>query len=327
MRSGWRFLWGIGLGVTMTAWLVTGSIAAEQSSETPAWLRSHIGEGEGQIASVVLQRARALYLRKVAAGVVTNPCYFAMDATRPNDLGNGRLGKRFYEICEATQSFRAMTAGHGSGRKIKKVVDFANGKECAKNFGNAMDSNLTTGGAYVTAETKTSFKGYFHNAAKQDAVLMRSFVQFDGEGETANARERAIGGHPAVVLKAIHYRRMVRSPYANVNGCVPVGTLVDYASGRSNGCTSWSRSDAEQIIPLLKNPTTVYIYPESQDIKAVAQAVSARRSPSLNGPYWSAFCLKQIGAPKFWSKEVLEPILARYRRDPEPASSPAPTCK
>jgi hypothetical protein len=31
---------------------------------------------------------------------------------------------------------------------------------------------------------------------------MRSFVQFDGEGETANARERDIGGHPAVLAEA-----------------------------------------------------------------------------------------------------------------------------
>ncbi|WP_321576427.1 hypothetical protein [Bradyrhizobium barranii] len=285
---------------------------------------SHVGDGAGQIAPVVLQRARALYLRKVAAGVVKNPCYFAMDATRLSEAG---LGKRFYEICEADRSFRAMPAGHGSGRNIKGAVNFANGKECAKNFGNALDSNLTTGGAYVTAETKTSFKGYFRNGAKQEAILLRSFVQFDGEGETANARERAIGGHPAVVLKAVHYRSMARSPYANVNGCVPVGTLVDYASGRSNGCTSWSRSDAERIIPKLKEPTTVYIYPESQDIKAVAQAVSARRSLSSSSPYWNAFCSRQIGAPKFWAREALEPILARYRPAPEPAASPVPTCK
>jgi hypothetical protein len=324
LRSGLLFLWRFALGVTIAAWLAAGAFAAEQPSEIPAWLKSHIGDGAGQIAPVVLQRARALYLRKVAAGVVKNPCYFAMDATRPSE---GGLGKRFYEICEADRSFRAMSAGHGSGRNIKGAVNFANGKECAKNFGNALDSNLTTGGAYVTAETRTSFKGYFRSAAKQEAILMRSFVQFDGEGETANARERAIGGHPAVVLKAIHYRSMARSPYANVNGCVPVGTLVDYASGRSNGCTSWSRSDAERIIPKLEEPTTVYIYPESQDIKAVAQAVSARRSLSSSSPYWNAFCLRQIGAPKFWAREVLEPILARYRRAPEPAASPVPTCK
>ena len=59
------------------------SFAAEQPSDVPAWLRAHVGEGEGQIAQVVLQRARALYLQKVSEGAVKNPCYFAMDATRP----------------------------------------------------------------------------------------------------------------------------------------------------------------------------------------------------------------------------------------------------
>jgi len=307
---------------TIAVWGTAASLAAEQPSEIPGWLRSHIGEGEGQIAQVVLQRARALYLKKVAAGVVKNPCYFAMDATRPH---GGRLGKRFYTICEPDRSFRAVSTGHGSGRNIKGVANFSNGRECAKNFGNAQDSYLTTGGAYLTAETKTSFKGYYRISAKQDAVLTRSFVQFDGEGETANAREREIGGHAAVLLRQIHFRWMPRSSYANENGCVPVGTLEDYAGGRSNGCTSWSRSDAEQIIALLKDPTTLYIYPESEDIKAVAQAVSARQPHSSNGPYRNAACLKQIGAPKFWSREVLGPILARYHRDPVP--SRAAVCK
>jgi hypothetical protein len=309
---------------TIAVWGTAASLATEQPSDVPAWLRSHIGEGEGQIAQVVLQRARALYLKKVAAGVVKNPCYFAMDATRPND---GRLGKRFYTICEADRSFRAVSTGHGSGRNIKGVANFANEKGCAKNFGNALDSYLTTGGAYLTAETKTLFKGYYRNSAKQDAVLMRSFVQFDGEGETANARERDIGGHAAVLLRQIRFRWMPRSPYANENGCVPVGTLEDYAGGRSNGCTSWSRADADQIIPLLKDPTTVYIYPESRDIKAVAQAVSARQPHLPNNHYWNAVCLKQIGAPKFWSRELLEPLLARYHRDPEPAPGRAAVCK
>jgi hypothetical protein len=250
-----------------------------------------------------------------------------MDATRPNVLSDGRLGERFYVICEAEQSFRAISAGHGSGRDLKGVADFANARECAKNFGNAMDSNLTAGGDYVTGETKTSFKGYYRAPTKQDEVLLRSFVQFDGEGETANARERAIGGHPAVALKGVCLRKDPRSPYANQNGYVPFGNLVDYSGGRSDGCTSWSPSDARQIIQMLEdNPTTVYIYPESHDIETVAQAISARQSPSRAGPYWSAFCLKQIGAPRFWPKEVLEPILARYRRNPEPPRPP-PVCK
>ena len=305
------------------------SFAAQQSSDVPAWLRAHRGDGEGQIAEVVLQRARALYQQKVSRGAVKNPCYFAMDATRPNDLSDGKLGRRFYVICEAERSFRAISAGHGGGRDLKGVADFANGKRCAKNFSNAMDSTLTAGGAYVTGETKTSFKGYYRISANQDAVLIRSFVQFDGEGETANARQREIGGHPAELLRNVCLRKDPRSPYANRDGYVPFGALENYAGGRSNGCTSWSPSDAGQIIAIMKdNPTTLYIYPESADIEAVARAVAAGRSLSGAGLYWNASCLNEIRVPKFWPKESLEPILAQHRKDhPAPAQQPAPICK
>jgi hypothetical protein len=305
------------------------SFAAEQSPDVPAWLKAHIGEGEGQIAQVVLQRARALYFQKVHEGVVRNPCYFAMDATRPNDPGNGASGHRFYVICEADYSFRAISAGHGGGRDIKGVADFVNGRRCARNFGNALDSRLTAGGAYVTREIRTSVKGYYRVSAKQDAVLIRSFVQFDGEGETANARQREIGGHPAELLRNVCLRKDPHSPYADHDGYVPFGTLVEYAGGRSDGCTSWSPADAKQIISMIKNdPTTLYIYPESGDIDAVAQAVKAGRSVSRSGLYWSASCLKEIGAPKFWPKETLEPILAEYKKDhPAPPPRPTPVCK
>jgi hypothetical protein len=134
------------------------TFAAEQASDLPAWLRAHVGEGEGQIAQVVLQRARALYFQKVRQGVVRNPCYFVMDATRPNDLSDGKLGGRFYVICETDRSFRAISAGHGGGRDLKGIADFANGRRCAKNFSNALGSKLTAGGAYVTGETKTRLR-------------------------------------------------------------------------------------------------------------------------------------------------------------------------
>ena len=146
---------------------------------------------------MVLQRAHALYLKKVSEGAVNNPCYFAMDATRP-----GALGRRFYVICEANRTFRAVPSGHGSGRDLEGA-NFANGIRCAKNFSNAMDSKLTTGGAYVTAEIRTSFKGYYPVSEGKSVALMRSFVQFDGEGDAANARPRAIGGHPGVVLTGL----------------------------------------------------------------------------------------------------------------------------
>jgi hypothetical protein len=299
------------------------SFAVEQPTGVPAWLQAHVGEGEGQIAQVVLQRARALYLRKVSEGAVKNPCYFAMDATRP-----GGFARRFYVICEADRSFRAIPTGHGNGRNLQGIANFANGIECAKNFSNAMDSKLTTGGAYVTAETITSFKGYYRDGAAKYVAFSRSFVQFDGEGEAANARPRAIGGHPAAVFRGACLRKDADSPYANPDGYVLFGKLVDYAGGRSNGCTSWSRSDAEQVIPMMKEPTTLYIYPESDDIAAVVQAVKAGRSSSRAGLYWNASCLKQIGAPKFWPKETLEPILAQYKKDhPAPPPGPIPICK
>jgi len=298
------------------------SFAAEQPSDVPAWLKSHVGEGDGQIAAVVLQRARALYLQKVGEGAVKNSCYFAMDATRP-----AGFGRRFYVICEADQTFRAVPSGHGSGRAVPGA-NFTNGIQCAKNFSNAMDSKLTTGGAYVTAEIRTSFKGYYRSAGKYVA-FSRSFVQFDGEGDTANARPRAIGGHPAAVLRIACRRKDPDSQYANAEGYVPVGTLTDYAAGRSNGCTSWSQGDAAKIIPMMQEKSTLYIYPESSDIAAVAQAVKAGKSPSRAGLYWNASCLRAIGAPKFWPKEMLEPILEKLKavQPPPPPARPLPICK
>ena len=315
MRLGLRLPNIIGLGVAIALSGSGSSCAAGQPSDVPAWLQAHVGEGEGQIAPIVLQRARALYLQKG----VRNPCYFAMDATRPND---GAAGRRFYIICEADRSFRAISAGHGGGRDLNGVADFANGRRCAKNFGNAMDSELTAGGAYVTSETKTSFKGYYRVSASEDAVFLRPFVQFDGEGEAANARQRAIGGHPAEVLAGICLRKSPDSPYANHDGYVPVGKLVDYAGGRSDGCTSWSPSDARQIIPMMKgNPTTVYIYPKSHDIDAVARAGRA-------GSYWNASCLKEIGSPRFWPRKASSRSLLDMRRiiQPPPPRTP-PICK
>lgn len=120
--------------------------------------------------------------------MVINPFYFAMDATRQNNLPNGKPGRRFYVICEASRSFTAMPAGHGGGRTLQSVVEFRNDRRCAENFSNALESSLTTGGGYLTSEIITSFKGYYRSSAQKYTPFTRSFVQFDGEGETANAR-------------------------------------------------------------------------------------------------------------------------------------------
>ncbi|MBI1220182.1 MAG: hypothetical protein GC186_16720 [Rhodobacteraceae bacterium] len=304
------------------------SFATEMTPAVPAWLTAHMGDGDDQIAPVVLQRARALYLQKVGAGAVSNPCYFAMDATRPNNLGDGGPGNRFYIICEASRTFRAISSGHGGGRILKGIADFSDDRQCAKNFSNAQGSYLTAGGAYVTAETKTGFKGYYRTSGKGTAILMRTFIQFDGEGETGNARPRAIGGHAAVLLRNACLLHDPGSPYATGDGYVPLGTLVNYAGGRSDGCTSWSPTDAQDIVGMVADdPTTLYIYPEAADINAVAHAVAAGRSLPGAGLYWNTACLKEIKAPKFWPKETLEPLIAQYDRDhPAPPPRPIPIC-
>jgi hypothetical protein len=300
------------------------SFAAEELSDIPPWLRAHVGDGDGRIAPVVLRRARALYLQKAGEGAIKNPCYFAMDATRP-----AGLGRRFYVICEADRTFRALPSGHGNGRNLKGIPDFSNGIHCAKNFSNAMDSKLTTGGPYVTAEIRTSFKGYYRASGGKLVPLMRSFVQFDGEGDTANARPRAIGGHPAVIVSAVCRMKAPGNPYADDEGYMPFGKLIDYSAGRSNGCTSWFPADSERILALVEDkPTTLYIYPESTDIVAVGRAVKAGQSPARAGFYWNASCLKEIRSPNFWPRETLEPVLMKYREDhPPPPPQPLPICK
>ncbi|MEO0829638.1 MAG: hypothetical protein AAFY03_04175, partial [Pseudomonadota bacterium] len=258
---------------------------------------------------------------------VSNACYMAKDATRPSAARNGEPNKRFYVICEARQSFRAYSSGYGNGRKLN-AANFSNGRQCAKNFSNAEGSNLTMGGNYQTAETRTSFKGYRIEGGKR-TPFYRTFLLFDGEGETRNAREREIGGHPAVFLRWKCRFKNPESPHADKAGYVPFGSLVNYTGGRSNGCTTWSIPESEEILDLVDgDPTTLYIYPESGDINAVANAVKARRSLSDAGVYWNARCLKAIGAPKFWPKRTLQPVINKWRRSlPKSAPLELPICR
>ncbi len=298
-------------------------LAVELEPAIPPWLQPHVGEGDGQIAEVVLRRARARYLQKLAEGAAKNLCYFAMDATRP--AGSKR---RFYVICEVDKSFRAISSGHGNGRNLRGLANFANGRRCIKHFSNAQGSKLTTGGPYLTAVTRTSFKSYYWASGKR-VPLMRSFLQFEGEGDTANARERAIGGHPAVLLRGMCRRKDSKSPHADKDGYVPYGKLLDYRAGRSNDCTTWTPSESEKIFAVLGDrPTTIYIYPESGDIDAVVQAQKAGRSLKGAGLYWNTYCLREIGSPKCWPKERLEPIIDKHRKaHPQGPHRPLPICK
>ena len=301
--------------------------AWSQASQIPAWLQKHVGTGEGQIAPVVLQRARALYQKRVRKGDVRNACYFAKDATRPSTSRDGSPGRRFYIICEAQKSFRAVSSGYGNGRNLRRA-SFSNGRQCARHFSNAEGSKLTMGGAYMTAEHRTSFKGYYSQGG-QTRPFHRTFLPFDGQGETKNSRERAIGGHQAMFLKWQCRFKKPGSPHADAEGYVPYGRLVNYVGGRSNGCTTWSHSVSQDIIALTKdNPTTLYIYPESKDINAVSQAVKRGKSPAQAGTYWNASCLSAIGTPQFWPKRDLQPIINQWRQSlPKQPPLVLPICK
>ncbi len=313
---------GLCLAIVMCAVL-----AGAARAQVPRWLQAHVGYEDGQIAPVVLERARALHAEKLKARQVRNPCYLAMDATRPSTRANGQATKRFYIICEQSRSFRALSSGYGNGRKLPQA-NFSNGRQCARHFGNAEGSNLTTGGAYITAETRNSFKGYVTEGGKR-RPFYRTFLLFDGEGDTRNARARASGGHQATFLRWQCRMKRPQSRHADAEGYVPYGRLVDYASGRSNGCTTWSEDGTKDVLKVVKNnPTTLYIYPESHDIAAVAKAVTRGRALSSEGLYWDASCLSSIGAPQFWHKRKLQPIINRWRRSlPKREPKPLPICK
>jgi hypothetical protein len=151
------------------------------------------------------------------------------------------------------------------------------------------------------------------------------FHQFE---EAAPAGRLRSNRHALGQARGICRRRDPESRHADHDGYVPFGKLVNYAAGRTDGCPSWSPSDTETVIAMAKDdPTTLYIYPESRDIDAVARAVEAGQSPSRAGLYWNAACLKEIGSPNFWPRETLEPILAGYKEEhPAPPPRPAPIC-
>ena len=87
--------------------------------------------------------------------------------------------------------------------------------------------------------------------------------------------------------------------------------------------------ESKKILALVEgNPATLYIYPESSDIDAVAKAVKAKKPVAKAGLYWNAACLRAIGKPRFWPKEKLQPIINEWRDSlPKVPWRPLPICK
>ena len=73
MRLGLRFPNTIGLSVAIALSGSGLSYAAGQPADVPAWLQAHMGEGEGQIARVVLRGLARFTSRRGLEILVTSP--------------------------------------------------------------------------------------------------------------------------------------------------------------------------------------------------------------------------------------------------------------
>jgi hypothetical protein len=292
--------------------------AAQAQSALPGWLQAHIGDRPNQ---VVFKRARASYLRLKKEGTVTNPCYIAMDATKRHDMGGEEMppGDRAYLICEDTHTFMPFSAGHGAGTA---VLHAQNSKGCAKHFGNAYGSNMTTGGTYWTGTINRSIKGKLRNGEGTFSVYSRSFLRFEGEGLTGNAKKRDLGLHAAVALTDGCYQHEPSNPIADEDGDVFMAEdMRQYVAGRSNGCLSVTEDVSDIIMPIAeKGAMAIYVYPEASDIQALAEAVRAGKKPEESGVYWSKECLNEIKSPVFWDRETYEEKIKREKpvKVPEP---------
>ena len=182
------------------------SFAVEQPSDIPAWLRPNVGEGEGQIAQVVLQRRARASPPKSARGRGQKSLLFCHGRYASPRSADGKLGPRFHVIC-GRPIVRCDSAGHGAAA-IQGIVDFANGQAGARRTSAMRWIRRDGRWAYVTAETRTSFKGYYGASAKQDAVLIRCWFSLRAKAKWANARQREIGGHVVQLLRNVVFEKI-----------------------------------------------------------------------------------------------------------------------
>ncbi len=135
--------------------------AAEQSADVPGWLRPYVGDGERQISQVVLQRARALYLRKIAQHAVKNSCYFQSYGRNAPQ----RYRRRAKRDADFMSSAKLPTRFTPSGRVTAAAAIYPAlqisrmGENARRTSAMRWICSLTAGGGdYVTAEAKSSFK-------------------------------------------------------------------------------------------------------------------------------------------------------------------------
>ena len=315
-------------------------------------MQSEVGDAPGKISAVVLQRARSLYIRKSMLAKrrmrATSP-----STHRPGLLTDGHsVGKRLYLICESLHIFAALPVGHGMGVKIGNL-DMTNAKNCDQNFGNALNSNLTMGGNFMTDTMIHSYKGEVMQPDGSACAYSRPFINLIGEGETSNAPDREIGVHPTIVLDDGCYRCQPDSPHAERGYVFYSKSLLDYSdhAGRTDGCLGMPMAVANTILGVVTGetdfdavkepafPTTIYVYPQQSDIQQLDKEIDAFKA--ANKPvqslsvYWNSDCLKQIGEPRFWDREPYTKVIKEVKAakpkpspspSPKPASPPGPMC-
>jgi hypothetical protein len=315
------------------------------AKKIPDFLQSKIGDGPDKISKVVLTRARALFLRQRKENKTKNVCYIAADMTRPHllnekDVTSGKAdpitGNRLYLICESLGIFKALPVAHGGGidlTKQDKDLNLKNGMRCAKNFGNVMGSLFTMGGDYLTGDLENSYKGKVLQKDGSACDYSRPFLDFTGEGETANADkdDRDIGAHPVILIGEGSYRCTAPGdPRADKLGYAFYSNgLQNYNGGRTEGCLGMPEDVATAILGIAKDhPMSIYVYPQKQDILDMA-------SPGKK-PYWNSDCLKTIGAPAYYGQgesQELEGAIKlkadqdeQTRKDNEGKATPRPPC-
>lgn len=236
----------------------TDSTCREESQESERPLRA-TEESLRLELNAALESSRAQD-EVLKAGIPTTPLLRALHFFNANkdlrnlqrnylvvaDLTQSSRKKRMYKIDLKTGHVSAYTTGHGSG--------YGNARDCANTFGNKRNSNLSSGGGYVTGGGR-SFRGYkalsLHGVepGKNDQVFSRGVI--------------------------LH-----RTSYSD-----------DYYAGRTYGCISIPNKYAKDFIKdleghgsnrgFIERGAALYVYPDRDD-------VLNRNS------YWDASCKAEL---------------------------------
>ena len=116
-------------------------------------------------------------------------------------------------------------------RRFRRV-----GSRCARNFGDAMDAELTIEQGLMCGVGKPLSKAIFHVSAREPPDFSTHSCGFTtAKAEPRDARRRAM----TASRRGVGWTMCVKDPdgpYADHDGYVPVGKVVDYAAATATSC-------------------------------------------------------------------------------------------